>query len=82
MKKVQDLGKLLSRNEQKRIIGGVEDPGTRCVVYCCDNNNDCGSGTTVPGVESCSSNEECQQIAVAGGATCPSGYYVAGLCKG
>ncbi|MCC7402714.1 MAG: hypothetical protein IT214_14640 [Chitinophagaceae bacterium] len=76
------LGRALSKEEQKEINGGLFDFGTRCVVYCCDNNGNCGSGTRLPGVGSCQTNEECQSIAVQGGATCPSGYYVAGLCKG
>ncbi|MBS0030358.1 hypothetical protein ACTJJ0_25995 [Chitinophaga sp. 22321] len=75
---------VLTREQLKNVLGGdgSNTSGTRCVVYCCDSSNNCGSGTTLPGVDSCSSNENCQNIAVQGGATCPSGYYVAALCKG
>ena len=75
----------MTKEEMKKVIGGVEDSGgTRCVVYCCDNDGNCGPGTTLPGVNSCTSNEDCQSLANSGGhnTSCLPGYYVAALCKG
>lgn len=78
--------KKLSKEEMKKVMGGVEDSGggSRCVVYCCNAAGTCGAGTTLPGVTSCSSNEDCQSQAGSGGnnTSCPSGWYVAALCKG
>ena len=74
----------LTKDEMKRVIGGVMEAGSRCVLYCCNNEGDCGPGTTLPGVNACTSNEDCQTQANSGShiSTCPSEWYVAALCKG
>lgn len=43
MKKLQILGKYLSKNEQKKIKGGDENPGEACN---CNNNDDCAGNAT------------------------------------
>ena len=75
---------ILTRDEMKNVVGGVLPPlGSRCVLYCCDNEGDCTpSGYVMPGVTQCSTNEECQNLGNGQGYTCPQGYYVAALCKG
>lgn len=77
----------LTRDEMKNVIGGVidweeeEGAGTRCVIYCCTHSGNCSTGKTMSGVDSCSTNEECQDLAA--GWTCETpGAYIAALCKG
>ena len=47
MKKLQSLGRSLSKNEQKNIIGGDVDPGCSCkgsgdrVAHCCEGSGAC-----------------------------------------
>lgn len=74
------FGEILSREELKNVIGGAA-PGTRCVIYCCTNEGNCSEGKIMSGVDSCSTNEECQDLA--SNWTCElSGTYIAALCKG
>lgn len=79
------FGEILSREELKNVIGGVA-PGTRCVIYCCTNEGNCSDGQEMPLGEggTCSSNEECQALAIENEvASCPDeNAYVAALCKG
>jgi hypothetical protein len=48
MKKLQTLGKVLSRHEQKKILGGDDyssAPGDYCNVYCGSGSNITCKGT-------------------------------------
>lgn len=74
---------ILTRDEMKNVVGGTVEmvPGTRCVIYCCLHSGNCSEGVTMSGVDSCSTNEECQDLA--SGWTCETqGAYIAALCKG
>jgi hypothetical protein len=44
MRKLQNLGRSLSKIEQKRIIGGEYDDAGPCISDECSINSDCGSG--------------------------------------
>jgi hypothetical protein len=41
MKKFEKLGKALSKEEQKKIKGGLIDPPVDCNTYWCSSNADC-----------------------------------------
>jgi hypothetical protein len=56
MKKFQSLGRVLGKQEQKKIMGGVLDPGdTKCTSDgdCPSGNISCPDGTTKAGTPKC-----------------------------
>lgn len=74
--------KRLSKEEMKKVIGGVMDSGHRCVLYCCPSSGGDCTGPLYTQQMACQTNEDCQAWGVGNGAACSSGYYVAALCKG
>jgi hypothetical protein len=41
IKKFEKLGKVLSKEEQKKFKGGTEEPPLDCNTYWCSSNSDC-----------------------------------------
>jgi len=50
MKKFENLGKKLSKEEQKKIKGGNFDPGTNPCSGLCESDSDCLNADCVCGI--------------------------------
>lgn len=62
MKKFENLGKKLSKDEQKNIMGGVGDGGPACNSGGCTLDSQCGQSDCICGILQGETNARCHKL--------------------
>jgi hypothetical protein len=62
MKKLETLGKVLSKEEQKKIKGGPVDPDNPCKTGACTDDSQCGHADCICGTTVIDPNPKCHWL--------------------